>query len=65
MLLCSPGGGTKVKGRGAFTLTSIPFDGLTALSRFDKLTTLSWPKGWPKGFVEGLSLDGEREIRGY
>ena len=32
-----------------FTLTPAPFDGLTALSRFDKLTTLSWPKGLSKG----------------
>jgi hypothetical protein len=32
-----------------FTLTPTPLDVLTALSRFDKLTTLSQPKGLSKG----------------
>ena len=30
-------------------LTPAPFDRLTALSRFDRLTTLNWPKGLSKG----------------
>jgi hypothetical protein len=35
-------------------MDSCPFDRLRAVSRFDKLTTLSWPKGWPKGLPNGL-----------
>ena len=47
------------RGRGFITLTPAPFDGLTALSRFDKLTTLSWPKDQLKGLSKGSPLKGE------
>jgi len=30
-------------------MQSCPFDRLRAVSRFDKLTTLSWSKGLPNG----------------
>ena len=33
-----------------FPLDSRPFDRLRAVSRFDRLTTLSWRKGLPNGF---------------
>jgi hypothetical protein len=32
-----------------YRLDPRPFDRLRAVSRFDKLTTLSWPKGLPNG----------------